>query len=121
MFGPVLRAARLDRSGSPALAVLLAVLFDLFWFNVAGLWHGFHVEGVPYWRDAAREPERRRTSWVLGFVILATIQLVRGADQGPATARPAASGPNRSRRSGARFSASRSETSGWGPLSGSRS
>ena len=63
-----------------AAAVLLAVLLDLFWFNVAGLWHGFYTEGVPYWRHPIASLNVTYELG-LGFVVLATIQLVRGIDE----------------------------------------
>jgi hypothetical protein len=118
LFRPVL-ALPGPSLGIGAAAVLLAVFLDLAWFNASGLWQGFSTEGVPYWRHPLAS---LNVAYELGFGFsaLALIQLVRGADVTCGSS-PRRSSPDRSRRCGARSSASPSAPSGWEPRSGSRS
>lgn len=68
--------------GSPlaigAGAALLLTALDLVWFNASGVWQGYHLDGIPIWLHPYGSVNFTYAI-TLGFSVVATIYLVRGA------------------------------------------
>lgn len=70
--------------GSPlaigASAMLFSLAMDTLWFNVSGAWQGFQLDGIPIWLHPYGSISLAYAA-SLGFIAVALIYLVRGAER----------------------------------------